>query len=229
MHRQNLHGLGVGLQASAAVLVVVVLRGLGMRSRSQAVSAVAPSCSLVAAACSSWRDVAEICEPALAVDEREHAPRQALFEVIASVNAATPFSRSTRAQSMQAPVHRLPLVVVGVGHLLGRPAEERGQRGRRARRRRTPAARSPRAAAAIRAPARAEDAARAVDHRRDADRLERVAHQRRVAVFVRTSTAMCPGRIGSRAGDCGPGAQQRARCRPRGRGDDVLAARTPRA
>ena len=41
--------------------------------------------------------------------------------------------RSTRAQLVQAAVDLLPVVVVGRGHLLGGPAEERRQRGERAR------------------------------------------------------------------------------------------------
>ena len=184
MDREHLHGLGVGLQAAAALLVAGLLLGVGDPLRAARPSARSrPGCSAAAAACSSWptwrRSVRRRSPSTL---RRARRPGRPSTSVIVSTSDATPAHAQHPRPAVQAPVDLLPLVVGGRGDPLGVPAEERGQR-RRARAR-GGAGRS--SASSSRSQSRAgvgaEDAARAVDDRRDADRVERVAHERRAAV-----------------------------------------------
>ena len=181
--RQHLHRLGVGLQPAAALLVAVSCSASAIRRRSQAVSAVVPSCSAVAAACSSWptwrRSVSRRSPSARA----QHPPGQALGSVIVSVSDATPARAARRAQRCSRRWTSSQSSSSRGRDPLGGPAEERRQRGGARPRRARSGARAPRAAAASRARGvGAEHAAGAVDDRRDADRVERVADERGVAV-----------------------------------------------
>ena len=77
--RQDLDRLGVGVEPPAALLVAAVAR---RRRRSagaaRPVSEVTPSCSLGRGGVQELADVAEVGQPALAVEPREDAPGQRL-------------------------------------------------------------------------------------------------------------------------------------------------------
>ena len=152
------------------------------RWRSHAVSAVAPICSVIAAAWSSsptWRRSVIRRSPSTIASTRAGRPSSS---VIASISDATPFSRSTRAQWCRRRWTSSHASSSASATSLGRPAEEERQR-RGAR-----AGRVGGALDRLEQPQPlerrlgAEHAAGAVDDGGDVDGLQRVADARGVAV-----------------------------------------------
>ena len=181
MDRQHLHGLVVGLQPAAALLVGLLLGRGDPRAQPGDQRGRAHLLGL-GRGVQELADVAQVGQPALARRVREHAPGQALDERDRLGQRRHALLAQHARPVVQPLVHVLPRVVVGRGDLLGRPAEERRERGG------VRAARVGRALDGRQQPhpvarrERAEDAARAVDDGGHADRVELVADERRVAV-----------------------------------------------
>ena len=216
VHGQHLHRLGVALQPPAALLVVVVGRRLEhalaqpRRQRGRA--------HLLGhrRGVEQLADVPEVGHPPLAVDHREHARRQPLLQRDRLHQRRDALHAQHARPVMQPPVHVLPGVVVGGRDLLGRPAEDRGQRGRAGARRVGGALDRLEQAQPLARGLGAEHAAGAVDDGGDVDRLQRVADAGGVAVRARPARRCGRGGSGPRRRSRRPSAATR-RCPPRRR------------
>ncbi len=145
-------------------------------------------------------DVAQVGQPPLAVLGRAARARAGpRSSVIVSVSDATPRTAQHARPVVQAAVDRPPTRSSLADATCSALQPRNGGQRRRVRALvATSAARSPRAARSqSRAGAGAEHAARAVDDRGDVDRVERVAHERRVAVGAHQHGDV-PGRTVSR-------------------------------
>ena len=231
MHRQHLHRLGVALEPAAALLVVVVLRrlehALAQPRRQRGGAHLLGHRRGV----EQLADVPEVGHPPLAVDHREHAGRQALLQRDRLHQRRDALHAQHARPVMQAPVHALPGVVVGGGDLLGRPAEDRGQRGRAGARRVGGPLDRLEHAQPLAGGLGAEHAAGAVDDGGNVDRLQRVADARRRCGSCARARRCGRGGRGPRRRSRRPSAAAR-RCRPRRRrrraGARAPAARSPR-
>ena len=132
---EDLHGLGVGLEAAAAVLVVGVLVGLGDPPAQPGVSAVAPRLLGVGRGVQQLADVAQVGQLALARRPGQD-PRRAGARPASMVSSSDGHAAAAQhaAQPVQAASARPPSRARRrPRHLLGGPADEAGQGGRRAR------------------------------------------------------------------------------------------------
>ncbi len=178
----HLHRLGVGLQPAGPVLGVTVFAGLGdalaqppgQRRHAQLLGR--------GLGVQELADVAQVGEPALAVDLRQHPPRQALGQGDGLQQRGHPPPAQHACPPVQPGVELLPGGVAGGGDLLRRPAQEHAERGGVRRRGRRRALEGLEQAQPLAGDGGGEDAAGAVDHRRHADGVEGIAHQGGVAV-----------------------------------------------
>ena len=180
--RQHLHRLGVGLQPAAALLVARLLLGgrdplaqpAGQRGRPEPLGGGRRVQQLA--------DVAQVGQPPLAVLQREQPPGQPLDERDRLQQRRDAAHAQHARPLVQAAVDLLPLLLAGARDPLGVPAEERRQRGGAGAGGRARALDRLQQPQPVARGLGAEHAARAVDDRGDLDRVERVAHERRLAV-----------------------------------------------
>ena len=153
-----------------------------IRWRSQPVSAVAPSRSAAAAACRSWPTWRRSVRRRSPSWSGEQPPGQALDERDPLQQRRDAAHAQHARPLVQAPVDLLPRLLPGARDLLGVPAEERRERGGAGAGGRARALDRLQQPQPVARGLGAEHAARAVDHGGDLDRVERVAHERRLAV-----------------------------------------------
>ena len=212
----------------------LALGGSSIRRRNQAVSAVVPRCSSVAARVEQLADVAEVGQPPLAVARRQHPRREALVERerLGQRRRDAAVRGGSACPAVQPRVDLLPVRARRRSRSArrssrrtgsGPPSARPGGRGRPLDRLEQPQP--------VSGGRRAEHAAAAVDHRGDPHRLERVVDRSPPCGCADEDGDVTAARTGSppheRAdprGSSGPGRRRR---RPRRSSGAARALRSP--